>query len=124
MSSELLQRLKSRHFVRNFEHIAFYFQTEYHIDRIAMSGSGVLNQEPLLFRPGAPADTEEEEEGDSELNMESDEEGVDDREEPSRQKDIREMQQAINQHHPFGLKIWKPSLYKKFRSVQVCVSVT
>lgn len=30
---------------------------------------------------------------------------------------LRERQDAINSTHPFGIKIWKPSLYKKKRSV-------
>ncbi|CAI5756304.1 unnamed protein product [Candida verbasci] len=30
---------------------------------------------------------------------------------------LRERQDAINSTHPFGIKIWKPSLYKKTRSV-------
>ncbi|MDC6270700.1 calcium:cation antiporter family protein [Acetobacter pasteurianus] len=30
---------------------------------------------------------------------------------------LRERQNAINSTHPFGIKIWKPSLYKKSRSV-------
>lgn len=31
---------------------------------------------------------------------------------------LRDRQQAINQTHPFGIRIWKPALYKKNRSVQ------
>ncbi|ODQ81213.1 hypothetical protein BABINDRAFT_160601 [Babjeviella inositovora NRRL Y-12698] len=31
---------------------------------------------------------------------------------------LRERQNAINKTHPFGIKIWKPSLYKKKRSVE------
>lgn len=31
---------------------------------------------------------------------------------------LRERQDAINETHPFGIKIWKPALYKKQRSVQ------
>ena len=31
---------------------------------------------------------------------------------------LRDRQQAINQTHPFGIRIWKPALYKKDRSVQ------
>lgn len=32
---------------------------------------------------------------------------------------LRDRQNAINTTHPFGIKIWKPSLYKKNRSVAV-----
>lgn len=31
---------------------------------------------------------------------------------------LRERQDAINETHPFGIRIWKPAVYKKFRSVQ------
>lgn len=31
---------------------------------------------------------------------------------------LRERQDAINTTHPFGIRIWKPAIYKKFRSVQ------
>jgi Ca2+:H+ antiporter len=31
---------------------------------------------------------------------------------------LRDKQAAINQTHPFGIRIWKPALYKKDRSVQ------
>ncbi|AMD18592.1 HBL310Wp [Eremothecium sinecaudum] len=31
---------------------------------------------------------------------------------------LRERQAAINETHPFGIRIWKPALYKKQRSVQ------
>lgn len=31
---------------------------------------------------------------------------------------LRERQAAINETHPFGIRIWKPALYKKKRSVQ------
>ncbi|EEH44010.1 calcium/proton exchanger [Paracoccidioides brasiliensis Pb18] len=31
---------------------------------------------------------------------------------------LKDRQQAINATHPFGIRIWKPALYKKFRSVE------
>ena len=31
---------------------------------------------------------------------------------------LRDRQQAINETHPFGIRIWKPALYKKHRSVE------
>lgn len=31
---------------------------------------------------------------------------------------LQDRQSAINQTHPFGIRIWKPALYKKDRSVQ------
>ncbi|PPQ66627.1 hypothetical protein CVT26_009388 [Gymnopilus dilepis] len=53
----------------------------------------------------APADPEEEE------NEEEEEDEVD----PI--TTLKERQSLINVHHPFGLPIWKPALYKKSRSV-------
>ncbi|CCG81954.1 Calcium permease family membrane transporter [Taphrina deformans PYCC 5710] len=34
---------------------------------------------------------------------------------------LKERQEAINKSHPFGIKIWKPAIYKKKRSVQKAV---
>lgn len=31
---------------------------------------------------------------------------------------LKDRQEAINETHPFGIRIWKPALYKKHRSVQ------
>lgn len=31
---------------------------------------------------------------------------------------LKDRQQAINETHPFGIRIWKPALYKKDRSIQ------
>ncbi|KAJ6789944.1 hypothetical protein PWT90_06109 [Aphanocladium album] len=31
---------------------------------------------------------------------------------------LKDRQQAINQTHPFGIRVWKPALYKKNRSIQ------
>ena len=31
---------------------------------------------------------------------------------------LKDRQQAINETHPFGIRIWKPALYKKYRSVE------
>ncbi|KAI9802916.1 MAG: hypothetical protein M1825_002147 [Sarcosagium campestre] len=31
---------------------------------------------------------------------------------------LKDRQQAINETHPFGIRVWKPALYKKDRSVQ------
>lgn len=32
---------------------------------------------------------------------------------------LRERQDAINETHPFGIRIWKPAIYKKKRSVEI-----
>ncbi|KYK56153.1 calcium permease [Drechmeria coniospora] len=31
---------------------------------------------------------------------------------------LKDRQQAINETHPFGIRVWKPALYKKHRSIQ------
>ncbi|KAI5295129.1 hypothetical protein KEM52_002299 [Ascosphaera acerosa] len=31
---------------------------------------------------------------------------------------LKDRQQAINQTHPFGIRIWKPAVYKKLRSIE------
>ncbi|KAK5631435.1 hypothetical protein RRF57_007149 [Xylaria bambusicola] len=36
---------------------------------------------------------------------------------------LKDRQQAINETHPFGIRIWKPALYKKSRSVQKTAEV-
>lgn len=55
------------------------------------------------------------------MEQEYDEEETDDMQDDSNSdaNEVRDMQAAINEQHPFGLKIWKPALYKKIRSVQV-----
>lgn len=52
-----------------------------------------------------PADSEDEDGDDADL---SDAESF----------TLRDRQQAINETHPFGIRIWKPALYKKNRSVE------
>lgn len=44
----------------------------------------------------------------------------DDDDEPSDAESftLKDKQQAINETHPFGIRIWKPALYKKSRSVE------
>jgi len=36
---------------------------------------------------------------------------------------LKDRQQAINETHPFGIRLWKPALYKKDRSVQKTAEV-
>ncbi|KDR82647.1 hypothetical protein GALMADRAFT_57297 [Galerina marginata CBS 339.88] len=44
-------------------------------------------------------------------------EGDEEEEDPDPITTLKERQSLINVHHPFGLPIWKPALYKKSRSV-------
>ena len=48
------------------------------------------------------------------IECQPDELDDDDEEEAS----VRNMQEVINKKHPFGIKIWKPALYKKNRSIE------
>ncbi|KAJ4411013.1 hypothetical protein N0V82_009083 [Gnomoniopsis sp. IMI 355080] len=68
----------------------------------------------------APA---EEEEVEAEDPIEEDTPGDDDDDDDADLSDaesftLRDRQQAINETHPFGIRLWKPALYKKNRSVQ------
>ena len=68
---------------------------------------------------------EEEEEGEveGEGEGETEEMATPDDEDPANLSDtesftLKDRQEAINETHPFGIRIWKPALYKKNRSVQ------
>lgn len=54
--------------------------------------------------------------GDEDGNMDDDDEDGDISDAES--FTLKDRQQAINETHPFGIRIWKPALYKKNRSVQ------
>ncbi|KAJ6262873.1 hypothetical protein Dda_1430 [Drechslerella dactyloides] len=77
----------------------------------------VLSPSRQVPEPMAAAAVEVEEEPLEEIDaspeMEEEEEVVEDGEQT-----LKERQEAINETHPFGVKIWKSSLYKKDRSVQ------
>lgn len=49
---------------------------------------------------------------------EDDEDDVDDGASDAESFTLKDRQQAINETHPFGIRIWKPALYKKNRSVE------
>jgi Ca2+:H+ antiporter len=65
-------------------------------------------------------------ESDSEMFRDSSSQGRNEEEENAEHGDVsdaesftlRDRQQAINETHPFGIRIWKPALYKKNRSVE------
>ncbi|KAI9673380.1 MAG: hypothetical protein M1817_002842 [Caeruleum heppii] len=54
------------------------------------------------------------EEGDENLQDEDNDSDISDAESFT----LKDRQDAINETHPFGIRIWKPALYKKSRSVQ------
>ncbi|SMQ49009.1 unnamed protein product [Zymoseptoria tritici ST99CH_3D7] len=59
-------------------------------------------------------DEEEDDEDASPDDEDDDEDGLSDAESFT----LKDRQEAINETHPFGIRIWKPALYKKNRSVQ------
>lgn len=59
-------------------------------------------------------DEEEESPEDSPSDDEDDDADISDAESFT----LKDRQEAINETHPFGIRIWKPALYKKSRSVQ------
>lgn len=69
---------------------------------------------------------EEEEEEEEERDDDDDDETPDSEDDDDDDADLsdaesftlRDRQEAINETHPFGIRIWKPALYKKNRSVQ------
>lgn len=82
-------------------------------------------------RRGVPATTTEEEEQDDSDNHdmqlsehvdcdsnENDDGDDDDDVSDAESFTLKDRQQAINQTHPFGIRVWKPALYKKDRSIQ------
>jgi Ca2+:H+ antiporter len=54
---------------------------------------------------------------DAEANATADDEGDEDLSD-AESFTLKDRQEAINETHPFGIRIWKPALYKKDRSVQ------
>ncbi len=61
-----------------------------------------------------------EEEGEDEILAQDDGEdgGEDDDISDAESFTLKDRQEAINETHPFGIRLWKPALYKKDRSVQ------
>ncbi|SPO03526.1 related to calcium permease Vcx1p [Cephalotrichum gorgonifer] len=66
-----------------------------------------------------PTETNEEDEHHSELPLEGHLDCDSDTELSDAESfTLRDRQEAINETHPFGIRLWKPALYKKSRSVQ------
>lgn len=82
------------------------------------------NDETRLPEPGieTSGDLSPIHQSDEESDIESDEEAhVSEDEATSSDAEsftLKDRQQAINETHPFGIRIWKPALYKKSRSVE------
>ena len=71
-------------------------------------------------RSGSAGDAAEDGQDASDENQEDDEgEGNDDDDLSDAESfTLKDRQEAINETHPFGIRIWKPALYKKGRSVE------
>ncbi|EFR05548.1 calcium permease family membrane transporter [Nannizzia gypsea CBS 118893] len=68
---------------------------------------------------GSQAGEDEENENDDLGEMVDGGDGVDDDDASDAESfTLKDRQQAINETHPFGIRIWKPALYKKLRSVE------
>lgn len=84
------------------------------------------DDEPEPEDRNVPAATAEEQEDDEDGSEPEQESLVDEPSDDNSDSDIsdaesftlKDRQQAINQTHPFGIRVWKPALYKKDRSIQ------
>ncbi|KAJ5580729.1 hypothetical protein N7450_007030 [Penicillium hetheringtonii] len=69
-------------------------------------------------------ESDDEDDGDGSVGESPDSDEVDDDDEEDDDASdaesftLKDRQQAINETHPFGIRIWKPALYKKSRSVE------
>ncbi|CAL5869359.1 uncharacterized protein PFLUO_LOCUS3588 [Penicillium psychrofluorescens] len=82
-------------------------------------------EETSLLEPGHDIQVEppsrqsdSESEHDSEDEAHEDHEMEDEATSDAESFTLKDRQQAINETHPFGIRIWKPALYKKSRSVE------
>lgn len=76
---------------------------------------GIVEEETEI----SPADPAEEEDRQSEAGADEETPGEDDGDLSDAESfTLKDRQQAINETHPFGIRLWKPALYKKDRSVQ------
>lgn len=73
-----------------------------------------IPEEPLLPEAAMPDDNDHGDDDDAGEGGDDDDGDISDAESFT----LKDRQQAINQTHPFGIRIWKPALYKKDRSVQ------
>lgn len=74
-------------------------------------------QDGATRTPGDQDDRDDDDDG-QENQDEADEEEDDGNLSDAESFTLKDRQEAINETHPFGIRIWKPALYKKDRSVQ------
>ncbi|KAI1153246.1 calcium permease [Nemania diffusa] len=70
-------------------------------------------ESPIQAPPHEEGDLQDEPPGEEMLDDDEDDDVSD-----AESFTLKDRQQAINETHPFGIRIWKPALYKKDRSVQ------
>ena len=63
-------------------------------------------------------DDPDDEDNDNNNGADDDDDDGDDETSDAESFTLKDRQQAINETHPFGIRIWKPALYKKSRSVE------
>lgn len=91
------------------------YETERSVATLPAQSGAKAAQQLDLPEPTEPVDGTNEEEDDSATPVE-DEEDMDLSDAES--FTLKDRQEAINETHPFGIRIWKPALYKKGRSVE------
>ncbi|KAG6038611.1 hypothetical protein E4U41_003981, partial [Claviceps citrina] len=83
---------------------------------------GAEEEDDSDSRGGVPTTTTEEDEEQESSDQVPLEEAVDsiteDEISDAESFTLKDRQQAINETHPFGIRVWKPALYKKDRSIQ------
>ena len=75
-------------------------------------------QEQVAAQPSPDSQSAPETSGDDTVQADADGEDDDADLSDAESFTLRDRQQAINETHPFGIRIWKPALYKKQRSVE------
>lgn len=93
-------------------------EEESHSARQSLGGRGDGIQEEDEQELEDDAIMREVAENDVDDDMEQDDEDEDGDISDAESFTLKDRQQAINETHPFGIRIWKPALYKKDRSVQ------
>jgi Ca2+:H+ antiporter len=86
----------------------------YNADDIGLPEPSLDYEEDLPFTQAGHGSGGESDDGEEEDGIEDDEDATSDAESFT----LKDRQQAINETHPFGIRIWKPALYKKSRSVE------
>lgn len=81
-------------------------------DEPGLPGPGLEGSGPASS--SQPLENDEDQEGSGHDHDSGEEEASSDAESFT----LKDRQQAINETHPFGIRIWKPALYKKSRSVE------